>query len=253
MIRILHLSDLHFHGEGARNTAIVTRLDRIAKDYSEHHILVTGDITDDGNEAQYRNAQAALRPFRGRAFLVPGNHDYGPFGSFYDEACAERFDQYLATPFDLPTFSQGPVPSVTIRETPTEKVLLVGLNSNRRTVDPFDFACGEIGEAQRERLAQILSNPAFGEHIKIVTLHHHPFYHNIFLRLLDADQFMRIIYSRAEVLAFGHKHVAGLWQEAPGIPWILAAEDSPGRPTVREIAIEAKQIRVRDVPVGISP
>jgi len=253
MIRILHLSDLHFHRRDGDNIAITTTLDRIATSYAEHHILITGDITDDGHERQYQNAQAALERFRGRLWMVPGNHDYGLFGSFYDETCAGLFDRYLAVPFQRATFAEGCVPTVNILETSSEKVILVGLNSNLQTIDPFDFACGEVGEAQRAMLAQILSDPASHECVKIVYLHHHPFYHHPFLRLLDGDEFMQIVLGRADVLAFGHKHVAALWQGTAGIPWIMAAEDSPGRPSVREIAIEGKRIEVRDVPLGISP
>jgi predicted MPP superfamily phosphohydrolase len=253
MIRFLHLSDLHFHSDPARNAAVAALLQSIAADYPDHHLLITGDITDDGGEAQCENACAALLPFRGRVWLVPGNHDYGPFGNFYDETCARRFDRFLATPFDLPSFAEGDVPSVKVLETPADKVLLIGLNSNLRTMDPFDFACGEIGESQRARLAQILSNSRHQSRLKIVYLHHHPFYHNPFFRLLDSEAFLRVVFNRADVLAFGHKHVAGLWQGAPGVPWIVAAEDSPGRATVREISLDARQIEVRDVPVRISP
>jgi 3',5'-cyclic AMP phosphodiesterase CpdA len=253
MIRILHLSDLHFHRSESDNVTILTTLEQIASNYPQHHILITGDITDDGHETQYQNAQSALERFRGRLSLVPGNHDYGPFGNFYDETCATLFDRYLAIPFQNAPFAEGSVPIANTLETASEKVLLIGLNSTLRTVAPFDFACGEVGGAQRAMLAELLSNPANQDCIKIVALHHHPLYHHPFFRLLDGDDLMRIVVGRIEVLAFGHKHVAALWPGGAGIPWIVAAENSSGRATVREIAVEKRRIEVRDVPVGISP
>jgi len=252
VIAILHLSDLHFHAHAEDNAAAAATLSYMAAHYPEHHILVTGDITDDGQEAQYENARAALEPFRERLWLVPGNHDYGPLGNFYLQDCAERFDRHLAAPLCGVAFAEGPVPAVKTLETSSEQALLIGLNSNLRTTSPFDFACGEVGEVQRNMLQTILSHPGNNERIKIVALHHHPFYHSAFLRLLDGKELLRIVFGCADVLAFGHKHVAGLWPAGAGTPWILAADNSPGRPSVREITIGRRCVAVRDVPTGIS-
>ena len=249
MTAVLHLSDLHFRSEAEDNVAAAATLSYIAAHYPEHHVLITGDITDDGQEAQYAKARAALEPFRGRLWLLPGNHDYGPLGNFYLEECAERFDRFLAAPFCGVTFGEGAVPAIKTVETASEKVMWIGLNSNLRTASPFDFACGEVGELQRTMLEAILSEPANNECIKIVALHHHPFYHSAFLRLLDGKELLRIVFGRADVLAFGHKHVAGLWPAAAGMPWILAAENSAGRPTAREVLIEHGRIEVRDVSI----
>lgn len=250
MIQFLHLSDLHFHRRHKDNVAIDQLLDGVASAYPGHHVILTGDVTDDGDEAQYVNALAALERFRGRLWLVPGNHDYGPLGNFYSDECASRFDRFLSMPFAQGiTFGEGSVPSVNVVATESERVVLIGLDSNLRTADPFDWACGQIGEQQRAMLTDILSWSEYGDSVKIVYLHHHPFVHSTTLKLLDGDAFIRTVFGKADIVAFGHKHVAGLWRGLAGTQWIVAAENSPGRLTVREISIERNKAAVRDMPV----
>ena len=101
-------------------------------------------------------------------------------------------------------------------------------------------------------LDEILGERSARDCVKIVFLHHHPFYHSSLFRLLDGKALMRLVFGRAEVIAFGHKHVAGLWRCGGGTQWIVAAENSPGRATVREIAVEGGRVEVRDVAARFS-
>ena len=80
-MKILHLSDLHFHRDNKDNTKIIKTLKTVKTKYPKHYIVVTGDIVDDGHEIQYDNAYENLKDFMNRIFIAPGNHDFG--ASFY--------------------------------------------------------------------------------------------------------------------------------------------------------------------------
>jgi 3',5'-cyclic AMP phosphodiesterase CpdA len=102
-IRLLHISDLHLHGDPQRDQLVAEALASIAERYATHHLVVTGDIVDDGEATQLRSAYQLLSPFAGRLSLCPGNHDVGVLGNFYSADAARRFDRLLARPL-----GQGP-------------------------------------------------------------------------------------------------------------------------------------------------
>lgn len=102
MIEVLHVSDLHFGQSDSRNEAARSLLEGINQvhpvaGYDNRFLLVTGDITDSGDEGQYRLAREALSAFAGRVLLTPGNHDCGSFfGTDYSEDKARHFDHPFA-------------------------------------------------------------------------------------------------------------------------------------------------------------
>jgi hypothetical protein len=75
---------------------------------------------------------------------------------------------------------------------------------------------------------------------------------NPFMQLNDAQLLMRTIYHRVDVVLFGHKHVAGQWENMNGIRFVLAADNSPGKDWVREISIQDAAIEVQEVSVKAS-
>src|SRR5512139_3139562 len=100
MIEIFHVSDLHFGKSPKQNRKAESLLKKINRQFpftkkNNRYLLVTGDITDSGNADQYKLAKGALRAFKGRVFVTPGNHDYGHWGWEYSVESAEYFD----TPF----------------------------------------------------------------------------------------------------------------------------------------------------------
>ncbi|MCK4828028.1 metallophosphoesterase, partial [bacterium] len=82
-MRIIHLSDLHIgRGKNLENTQIL--LNRIDEKYGNEQkkpvILITGDIVDDAQTWQFKEANRLFQHFisKGYQFLLcPGNHDYG--------------------------------------------------------------------------------------------------------------------------------------------------------------------------------
>ena len=119
-MQLLHISDLHNKPEA------IKRLEYIEKHYPNHHIIDTGDSTDNGNIDEYVwNLHNVIVPFGKRLFAVPGNHSVGWKGNGDTLDKLEAFDFYYQTSFAT---SKEPA----IKELPG-KVVLIGLNSNPGT------------------------------------------------------------------------------------------------------------------------
>ncbi len=247
-MKFLHLSDLHLHDNHSNEDAEAL-LAFIGENYPHHRLIITGDITDDGDPEQFRVAVKALSPFKGRVHLVPGNHDFGAAGNVFDIQRVRDFDRILCEGLDIDHAFEEKTPHVEALQEDGRKVLLIGLNSNLYTPQLFDFACGEIGATQLEQLDQVLTAPTNRGFKKIVYFHHHPFViHNPFMEMKDAKELMRVLYLRADVVLFGHRHRSKRWDKYGGIYDVLAADNSPGKDTVREIEIDAEGfVNIKDV------
>jgi 3',5'-cyclic AMP phosphodiesterase CpdA len=252
MLKFIQLSDLHFHSNDSDNSEAEKTLHYITEKYPEHYIIITGDITDDGHEKQYEIVSNALLPFKGRVFLCPGNHDFGAAGNFYSHERAKKFDKYLSVPLDQGgTFYGDKTPVVNVVSSQNEKVMLIALDANLETEQPFDFACGEIGETQLRSLRTILFSRATLEMKKILFLHHHPFIHNNpFMELIDAKELWRTVYGHVDVMAFGHKHVYQKWENYGGIQWVLASDNSPGKKYAHEIVVKGQNITAKKLQIS---
>ncbi len=239
-MKIIHLSDLHFHSHDKDNEEIIETLKYVKNNYKNHYIVVTGDIVDDGHEKQYDNAYEVLKEFEGRIFISPGNHDFGAVGAFYSLERAKRFDEKLSIPLKQDgTFSEENTPVVNVVQENNDQIMFIALDTNIETEHPFDFACGKVGEKQLGSLNTILTNPTVPEMKKIVFFHHHPFMHNDpFMELKDATELARIVYNKVDLILFGHKHVMGEWKNWWGTKSILASDNSPGKNKAAEITIQ---------------
>jgi 3',5'-cyclic AMP phosphodiesterase CpdA len=251
MIKIIHLSDLHFHRDPRDNAAALKTLAFVASTYPKHVMVVTGDITDDGHPEQYDNAYEALAPFKGRLFLCPGNHDFGAAGNFYSLERARRFDEKLSGPLGQgSSFAGDNQPVVNVVRDGAGGVMFIALDTNLETDTPFDFACGKVGEIQLRALDTLLSSPANRDLVKVLLLHHHPFERDDpFMKLLDAEALWRCAYLRVDVMLFGHKHVFGTWENKNGVRFILASDNSPGKRFAHEVIIDGRDITHAVVPI----
>lgn len=251
-MKFIHVSDLHFHRHKKDNSEATKTLGFIKKEYPNHHLIVTGDIVDDGHEEQYGRAFDALKDFMGRIYISPGNHDFGAAGNLYSQERAERFDEMLSKPLQQGgTFTGDNTPVVNILEENSDRTMLIALDTNLETAHPFDFACGEVGSGQLAALDTILSNPSTTGMIKLLFFHHHPFMHgNPFMELKDAHELMRIIYCRVDAVLFGHKHVSNQWENMNGIKYVLASDNSPGKDWAREVTVEHGVVTVKDIRIA---
>jgi 3',5'-cyclic AMP phosphodiesterase CpdA len=250
-LKFIHLSDLHFRSKEENNRDVTATLEYIRDQYPTHKLIITGDIVDDGHEAQYKRAFEALQPFIGRIFICPGNHDFGAKGNLYGRERAERFDTYLSIPLQQGgTFAGENLPVIHCLNNDAHPVLLIALDTNVETLFPFDFACGQIGKKQLTALDRLLSDPSIADTVVVVFFHHHPFLHaDQFKRLLDARELMRILYGRVHLVLFGHNHVSKMWPDTLGVPFILACDNSPGKQFAREITIIQKTITVNYITI----
>ncbi len=241
MVKFVHLSDLHIHGsEKEDNINFQNIVNFIINRYSNDRgnerpiILLTGDITDDGYEDQYKNAVNLLKPLVDNDFkvlAVPGNHDYGPAGNIYTEKSQQLFQDYiLGKLLDIPKAKKESIkmedlyPMVTVEE----NVLFIGLDSVVGNENEFlHFASGEVGKPQRKELANILKTNAHSGRKVVVYFHHHPFYRNLFKKIVlemdDAKEVLRILADLADFVCFGHKHESDIWSASHNIDWILAS------------------------------
>ena len=135
-MKFIHLSDLHIHTNSNDNVDVTATLSFISKNYPNHALIVTGDITDDGAEDQYANAYNLLKPFQGKLFICPGNHDFGALGNLYSHERALRFDQYLAKQLAQGgTFKGDSTPVVNVVREQDIEIMLIALDSNLETYD----------------------------------------------------------------------------------------------------------------------
>lgn len=249
-MNFIHLSDLHVHSSDSDNKELTAALKFIANTYSNHALVITGDITDDGAPRQYENAFKLLKAFAGRIYICPGNHDFGAVGNLYSKERAIRFDQSLAIPLGQGgTFKGDSTPVVNILKDGDSTVMLIALDSNLETENPFDFACGEIGQSQLRALDTILATAPHNT-VKVLFFHHHPFMVNDpFMQLKDAGELARTIYGRTDVVLFGHKHEMNQWENRWGTRFILASDNSSDKNFAKELTIENGVISVAPIPI----
>jgi len=251
-MKFLHLSDLHIHTHDSDNKDVSSMLSFVSAKYPDHRLVITGDITDDGAVEQFENAYALLKPFTGRIFISPGNHDFGAAGNFYSYERAVRFDNVLAKQLNQGgTFKGDSTPVVNVIRDGSTQIMLIALDSNLETEHPFDFACGEIGESQLGALNTILMQTASAGMAKVLFFHHHPFIVNDpFMELKDAKALASTVYSRIDLILFGHKHVMKQWEKRWRTKYMLASDNSPGKQFAKEITIDGTDISVKPVPIA---
>lgn len=262
MLRLLHLGDLHLRARARarenRRFAIVVRwiLDRCGGG-TKPVLVFTGDITDNGNAAEFRQATALLRPLVDAGFtllMTPGNHDVGPLGNTFYRSHQVEFQRRMLG--DLLGHSAARTTQNRMGELyPSVHEVggctLIGVDSAHS--EEF-LAGGRVGKAQLEALDKALEQ-ASGP--TVVYVHHHPFMRGRAMAMVDREAFMQCCRGRVTVLLFGHRHVPQVWRHDPRwkIPLIVAAGKTtkpPGRSprlAVDEIVVSnAPRVLPRRVP-----
>jgi 3',5'-cyclic AMP phosphodiesterase CpdA len=207
-LKIIHLSDIHI-GKSKNHKRFSSIVEWILNNKAIHKaIVITGDIVDDGALWQYKVAKTHIDRLRDgdmSVFCVPGNHDYGKNGIFENMECIGYFKKYISRDVDYPHCEM------------IENHAFVLLDSMLEEMKETEFlgAQGKLGEDQLRNLDKLLDDieDSSRETKVIVTLHHHTFYYNYFLKLRDDDLFKKVITrekdgtSRINCVMFGHKHV----------------------------------------------
>lgn len=254
MQRFIHLSDLHIRWfkDAPENTALSFLVPQIVKRYEagvKPTVLITGDITDDGTEQQYKEAVRLLKPLQDNGFrllVVPGNHDYGTAGNVYLEKSLERYEQIILRDFlrlDVP--KDGEFYPYVVE---SDDVVFIGVDSVVANLhSTVHYAAGEVGEPQRKVLRSILDRYTEVIQTKVIVtyFHHHPFDRRRVMQMDDAKEVMNIVSGRTDFLCFGHDHVAESHHDKDRIDWILAAgkttqPNARGQYTFTEVTIVGK-------------
>ena len=203
MLRILHLSDLHF-GPPYRPEVGQAVLD-IAPSLDADVIAITGDITQRAKRGQFEDARAFMdRLPEVPCMVVPGNHDVPLY------RVVERFFKPRALYQEIISDDLNPVLRL-------ENAIIVGLDSTspRRAISN-----GRLHLDQLEYCRRIFSE-APGDLTRIVMAHHHfapaPDYEGGEImphakRAIDAFTEQRV-----DLILGGHLH----WQNAGGGDWTL--------------------------------
>jgi len=241
--KILQLSDLHVgksRSESRNLRQIVKKIGESCSD-NELTILLTGDLVDDGQKKQFKEAKNILKPLLDNpnfnVWPVPGNHDYGWNGIHAER---KRFEYFKNALYGIENVGYPHV------KTDSSGNVFIGLNSMKAESDFWDglLADGELGSRQIHNTSGILNSidelPA-SERKKtkvIVHLHHHPFLfpdenwieegiEYIGHWLKDGEALMSVLAGRIDVLLFGHEHhhlnFSGTdLSKDYRIPWILS-------------------------------
>lgn len=172
MIRIAHISDLHFGREIPEIVeALVAELNLMHPDL----IAVSGDLTQSAHIVEFQKARAFFERLPQPLIVVPGNHDVPDYRLARFVAPWSRWKRWLSP--DLEPIVEG------------DRYCAVGINSARRWGPYLDWSRGRINLDQIRRAEQIFSQTLKDLHIIVA---HHPF-------LLTAAGMGRHAIARAEL------------------------------------------------------
>ncbi|HEY4028804.1 MAG TPA: metallophosphoesterase [Caulobacteraceae bacterium] len=239
---IIHLSDPHctasshtlgqisdgilhrdFQNSGAKLDRLATYITANRQTLGADTIVISGDLTDSGDEEDYSDPHNGVLQFIARmrnagftVFAVPGNHDYCKEGNQFltgqiNEGEQARRDRFIR--LVTPQYASAPkYPHVEdIKRTDgTLGAHLILLDSMQEELDGNtgnNRAQGTLGQTQLDALATKLGQLQAGraQGVKVIcALHHSPFYDSGDLALSDASRFKSIITGQVDCLIYGH-------------------------------------------------
>ena len=185
-MRIVQISDLHVGSQ-----FIESQFRRVAKEISEMHpdlVIVTGDLTNEGIQSEYRKCSELLSTIRTKKMIaISGNHDYRNTGYLL-------FRKYF------------PSPNVTELG---KDVVLATIGTARP-----DRNEGEVGYRQNLWLANTLKR--YADRVILVAMHHHlvdvPDTGSGHQTVRDAGDVLRtILDSGVNLVLCGHNHRPWVW------------------------------------------
>lgn len=154
-MRVCHLSDLHF---GHHDTRVADALGAEVVEQAPDLVVISGDFTQIGTEAEFRTARAFLDELKLPFFAVPGNHDVP----------ARNLIQRLLDPYGAYRrhISDDLEPLLEL-----DGVVIAGIRTSRRARAELNWAHGSISRGQLRRLASRLDATTPGA-LRVVVAHH---------------------------------------------------------------------------------
>lgn len=156
MVKIAHLSDLHFgrtHKEAL--SALAASLAEIEPDLT----VITGDFTQSGRRKEFAEAAAFLSSLSCPVLAVPGNHDtpvYNLIMRFFRPW--RRFEKHIG--------------AVSLQRMRVGDICFIGVNSARRAQPRLNWSYGRLSKTIINEVAHLAgSEQASGQHV-FLALHH---------------------------------------------------------------------------------
>lgn len=227
MIRIVHLSDLHF---GAVAWETVRPLLDVISELQPTVVVISGDLTQRARKRQFELARdfVAELPETAPVIAVPGNHDV-PLWDILRRMVAplRRFDRYVTS---------DPFPQYI-----DDEIAVVGVNTARS----LTIKNGRINREQLARIERVLEQSA-PDALRIVVAHHpfvlpedEPLTDRVGRTELALPVFLRV---GVDLLLTGHRHHT--WTSAPH-PGLLAVH--AGTATSRRVRREDNAFNLIEV------
>jgi 3',5'-cyclic AMP phosphodiesterase CpdA len=155
MVRIIHLSDIHF---GCENKAAVAAARDYVRSTPFDLLAVTGDVTTIGAETEFQAAADWLKALPGPQLGTPGNHDT-PYANLVARLFwpFRRYDHYLG-----PAWRDGlSLPGLAAQS----------INTSRGAQIRINWSKGAIHESDTERAARSLARSPAGT-LRVALCHH---------------------------------------------------------------------------------
>jgi 3',5'-cyclic AMP phosphodiesterase CpdA len=200
--RLLSLLSWRLRRRKEHRPELLDRMSRAVAAEAADAVAVTGDLTHLCLPVEFdevRERLGALGPPQ-RVFVVPGNHD-ALVPVPWDKGLG-RWAEFMA-PDSSRDRGRFDFPALRVRE----PLALIGISTARPT-RPLS-ATGRVGEAQLERLEEILHRSARMKLFRVLLIHHPPAAGMVSRRkaLEDADRFAAVIRrTGAELILHGHCH-----------------------------------------------
>lgn len=153
-VRLAHLSDIHFGGEnGPAVQAVIGQV----HDFAPHLVVVTGDLTLNGNPREFAAARDWLARLPEPRLITPGNHDT-PYFNLVLRALTpfDRYRRYIGAP-EAARFDSA---ALTAR----------ALNSARGAQPRPDWSKGALDLSEIARIAEEMA--ACPDALKVFACHH---------------------------------------------------------------------------------
>ncbi|MEA2054167.1 MAG: metallophosphoesterase [Candidatus Thermoplasmatota archaeon] len=183
-MRIAHISDIHYSKSWMFLHDMLDECIEMLNEESPDIVIITGDITDYGLQAEFEGVKEEFRKIKTPYFIVPGNHDSRHEGY-------KKFEEFFGKRFFVEE---------------VDEYTFIGLDSSEPDIDE-----GHVGREQLQWLQEKLLPNA------VVFLHHHlvPIPHTGRERnvLVDAGEVMKILdMYKVPLVLSGHKHVPWVWK-----------------------------------------
>lgn len=284
--RIAHISDTHISPEYDRGNIIrLKSLLAHAVDEAFDHIVITGDITGQGEIRGYRSIRRLLKHFDllkyDKLSVTIGNHDI--FGGVHRAEDIFTFGQHCrgidySAKIDLFEHSfreilpkkaypgQNVFPYVKI----VGPTALIGVNSIHRFHPVFNpvGSNGGVSESQIEGIEKLLGHPSLADLEKVILIHHHfnkyqPYSQSLGSRLyqkfesqtlkLYGKEEVEEVFRRGEVgvVLHGHTHIEGVYSRS-GIIFSSAALNPLRKKNDSASTAEDSRLRFNEISISES-